>query len=281
MYGLLIQSIATLIKVKYGEETWELVRRKAKIEAQTFSTHQTYSETYISKIVKYLSETTGEKSEELMELMGTDFVNFISNYGYDRILRVLGRHLRDFLNGLDNLHEYMKNSYPKMKAPSFYVEKENATGLVLHYRTKRKGYVPYVKGLIKSVGQTFYNKEIEIEILSEKMEIDKVHVIFELKFDNRQFDESISSVSLNSQLKPAHHTFKEIKGETLFNIFPFHIIFKNNMIIASVGESIKKVLKNIENESISDIFNLVKPPVTFTWDNVGFKYNLSNFYEIL
>jgi guanylate cyclase, other len=270
MYGLLIQSIATLIKVKYGEEIWKLVRRKAKIDAQTFSTHQTYSETYITKIVKYLAEATGEKQDEVMEIMGADFVNFISNYGYDRILRVLGRHPRDFLNGLDNLHEYMKNSYPKMKAPSFYVEKENATGLILHYRTKRKGYVSYVKGLIKSVGTVFYDIEIEIDTLSEKMEADKLHVIFSLKFDNRHYDDSTSSLSLNSQLKPSHYTFKEIKGETFFSIFPFHIIFKSNMIITSVGESIKKVFQNIENEAISDIFNLIKPPVSFTWDNVSF-----------
>jgi len=36
---------------------------------------------------------------------------------------VLGRHMRDFLNGLDNLHEYMRFSYTKLKPPSFFVEK--------------------------------------------------------------------------------------------------------------------------------------------------------------
>lgn len=55
-------------------------------------------------------------------------------YGYDRILRVLGRHLRDFLNGLDNLHEYLRFSYPKLKPPSFFCEDETSEGLTLHYR---------------------------------------------------------------------------------------------------------------------------------------------------
>jgi len=84
-----------------------------------------------------------------MEELGTEFVNFVGQYGYDRILSVLGRHMRDFLNGLDNLHEYMRFSYAKLKPPSFFVEKESPTGLVLHYRSRRKGYTYYVKGQIK------------------------------------------------------------------------------------------------------------------------------------
>ena len=60
--------------------------------------------------------------------------------------------MRDFLNGLDNLHEYMRFSYPKLKPPSFFVEKESAEGIRLHYRSRRKGYTYYVKGQLKQVG---------------------------------------------------------------------------------------------------------------------------------
>jgi len=64
---------------------------------------------------------------------------------------VLGRNLRDFLNGLDNLHEYLKHSYPKLRPPSFFVDNETPFGLTLHYRSKRNGYMHYVKGQIKEV----------------------------------------------------------------------------------------------------------------------------------
>lgn len=36
---------------------------------------------------------------ELMGQMGESFVDFVGQYGYDRVLSVLGRHMRDFLNG--------------------------------------------------------------------------------------------------------------------------------------------------------------------------------------
>ena len=66
---------------------------------------------------------------------------------------MLGRHVRDFLNGLDNLHEYLRFTYPYMKPPSFYCEDETATGLKLHYRSRRKGFLHYVIGQIRAVGQ--------------------------------------------------------------------------------------------------------------------------------
>lgn len=67
--------------------------------------------------------------------------------------------MRDFLNGLDNLHEYMRYTYPRMRPPSFYVEKETAEGLILHYRSRRRGFVHYVVGqiteVLKVLGQLF------------------------------------------------------------------------------------------------------------------------------
>lgn len=88
---------------------------------------------------------------EFMDQMGVCFVSFVSQYGYDRVLSVLGRHMRDFLNGLDNLHEYLKFSYPRMKAPSFICENETKQGLTLHYRSKRRGFVYYTMGQIREV----------------------------------------------------------------------------------------------------------------------------------
>lgn len=88
-----------------------------------------------------------------MDQMGVYFVAFVSQYGYDRVLSVLGRHMRDFLNGLDNLHEYLKFSYPLMRAPSFICENETRHGLTLHYRTKRKGFVYYTMGQIREVSR--------------------------------------------------------------------------------------------------------------------------------
>ena len=123
MYGLLIESIAEFTKRVYGNAVWDSVRKKAKIDYYSFSTSQQYSETLMTKLIKCLAEVTEQNVNDLMETLGVEFVDYVGQFGYDRILRVLGRHMRDFLNGLDNLHEYMRFSYTKLKPPSFFVEK--------------------------------------------------------------------------------------------------------------------------------------------------------------
>jgi guanylate cyclase len=90
-----------------------------------------------------------------MEIFGKEFITFMGQFGYERILKILGRSLRDFLNGLDNLHEYMRYSYPKLRPPSFFVEKETQNGLILHYRTMRRGFSHYVIGQLKQVNHLF------------------------------------------------------------------------------------------------------------------------------
>lgn len=98
-------------------------------------------------------QVLGITEREFMDQMGVYFVGFVSQYGYDRVLSVLGRHMRDFLNGLDNLHEYLKFSYPRMRAPSFICENETRQGLTLHYRSKRRGFVYYAMGQIREVSE--------------------------------------------------------------------------------------------------------------------------------
>jgi len=73
-------------------------------------------------------QVLGVTEKEFFDQMGVHFVGFVGQYGYDRVLSVLGRHVRDFLNGLDNLHEYLKFSYPRMRAPSFICENETRQG---------------------------------------------------------------------------------------------------------------------------------------------------------
>ena len=47
----------------------------------------------------YWCQILGVSEQEIMEQIGKAFVDFVSQYGYDRVLSVLGRHMRDFLNG--------------------------------------------------------------------------------------------------------------------------------------------------------------------------------------
>ena len=66
---------------------------------------------------------------------GASFVEFFSNYGFEKILKVAGRNFRDFLYSIDQLHDSNRFTFPKMKSPLFFVESEDKRGAFLHYQS--------------------------------------------------------------------------------------------------------------------------------------------------
>ncbi|XP_019641303.1 PREDICTED: soluble guanylate cyclase 88E-like isoform X3 [Branchiostoma belcheri] len=273
MYGLLLESINDYLKGAYGEAVWKLIRERANVPHHSFVTHQVYSETVIPRLAKAASEVTGMNHDELMDVFGISFVTFVGQYGYDRILRVLGRQLRDFLNGLDNLHEYLRFSYPKLQPPSFFCEEETATGLTLHYRSRRKGFIHYVKGELRQVGKQFYQTDIEVEVLNHDETDDQTHIVFRLHFDNTAFKQNQQAdLRQEEELLP-------VRSELFFEVFPFNVVFTQDMVIRNVGVGLEAIMSDLEGKKINDCFRVVRPLVEFTWDNVLSHTN--NLFELI
>ena len=99
------------------------------------------------------------------------------------------------------------------------------------------------------------------------------HVVYQLHFKNDQFTYSNqkSSASMTSMRRINSHidTSLPIKSEIFFELFPFHVAFKKSMEIISIGDGLNQALTHAQGESIKDLFNLVRPLVAFTWENVN------------
>ncbi|XP_013793075.1 soluble guanylate cyclase 88E-like, partial [Limulus polyphemus] len=202
---------------------------------------------------------------QFLEGMGVFFVSFVSQYGYDRVLSILGRHMRDFLNGLDNLHEYLKFSYSRMKAPSFFCENESAKGLTLHYRSNRRGFLWYTIGQIKEVGRHFYKTDIRIDVIKEETVKNTHHVTMRLAFDNSAFklEEKHETANVDKAMMP-------IKAGLFLDIFPFCVVFDETFVIKSIGSSLQNVLSKVVGRKLLDIFDISRPIITdLTWKTVS------------
>ncbi|KAL1506676.1 hypothetical protein ABEB36_005999 [Hypothenemus hampei] len=272
MYGLIIENMAEYIKATYGEDKWEEIRRTAGVDQPSFSTHQVYPESLIPRLSKKAVQILKVSEKEFFDQMGVFFIGFVSQYGYDRVLSVLGRHMRDFLNGLDNLHEYLKFSYPRMRAPSFICENETKHGLTLHYRSKRRGFVYYTMGQIREVARHFYHKEMKIELVREELLFDMVHVTFQLTFDNRAF--TLASLTMTREEKHL-----PISASVLFEIFPFCIVFGSDMIVRSIGNSLMVILPDLLGKKITNWFDLVRPLTAFKFSSILNRTN--NIFELV
>ena len=99
-----------------------------------------------------------------------------------------------------------------------------------------------------------------------------MHVVYQLHFQNKQYAKILGSTSSkgSSISQKAMKIFKPIKSGVFLDLFPFYILFNKTLEIVSLGESIKFSIKNAVGECIKDVFNLTRPYIPFTWDDVSF-----------
>lgn len=88
--------------------------------------------------------------------------------------KVCGRFFCDFLTAIDSIHLQMMKTYPNMENPFMYVADEDVNGVLLHYRTSRQGYCPYLKGIFFKKFVIYWIKSfVTIKVFSFKL-----HMIF-------------------------------------------------------------------------------------------------------
>ena len=169
MYGLLLAGIRDAVVEKFGEEIWTHLITTLELPDFDFAIHEVYNDDIIPKIVDLLSELTKSTPEDIMEICGASFLCMLEKYGYTKLLTIMGRNLLDFFNGLDQLHDYLKFTYQKLKSPSSAVLHETRNGITLQYRSRRKGLrlEHYIKGFMKAVSDRVFKTKVKIDILSK------------------------------------------------------------------------------------------------------------------
>lgn len=213
---------------------------------------------------------SGIEANKILELFGEWFLDFCQEYGYGRILQVLGGTLRDFISNLDALHDHLSVVYPGMRAPSFRVsDREEDGALILHYYSTREGLEYIVIGLVRAIARKLLNTEISIEILKQK----------ERPGDDVQFViKEIHSPEISSHCKQTAcirpvteldllSPEPKISPATFCRVFPFHLMFGRGMEILQCGDSLSRVIKGINNRArltMPNIFELVRPRIEFT-----------------
>ncbi len=271
MYGLIFHNIQTFLIENFGQDTYDEIRKNAGLEEHVFCVHKQYSDDLITKIVASASEITCWSKDELLRGMGKRFPRFCGEYGYHKIMKTVGRNLKEFLNGLDHMHESLRYSYPGMRTPSFYCDQETESGLRLHYRSKRKGYVNYVRGQIEEIANYLFNIKVSVELESLEELAEGDHAVLRILFRNKVERRKVSTGV--GVLCPM------ISTELILQMFPFHMLFRKDLIMLGIGESLIKVLPDLSGQVLTDCFRLCRPAIALTWDNVRLIYHL--FYFVM
>ncbi|CAH8545840.1 unnamed protein product [Schistosoma mattheei] len=260
MYGLLLEGLRNFIITKWSTELWIEICNQANSPEIQFETRKVYDEALLPNLFQTSSKLLDIPEDEIKFGMGISFVEYVGGKGYQGILRVLGRELRDFLNGLDNLHEFLRSSYPKIRPPSFFCVNESRTGITLQYRSHRIGFVPFFCGWMTELSRVLYSKEMKVEIVGQKDRGKQVETILRLHFHNHSFTE------IDEELP--------VPAIVFFEAFPFNFVFNRGMKLLNIGRSMANALPNIVGKNVTDIFLLCRPVIPFTWDDIMLHTNI-------
>ncbi|XP_023225847.1 soluble guanylate cyclase 88E-like [Centruroides sculpturatus] len=270
MYGMLLESVQHYVRNEYGDVAWSRVLEEAGYKNVVFTTHQTYPDKLMIDLASACCHhiPINEKNAAFLRFFGKCFVRFFSHYGYDTLIRASGRHFRDFLHGIDNLHHQIRFSYPKMQSPSFYVESESVMGVVLHYRSKRVGFAEYVVGQLVQIAKTFYDLNLKVSILRNGPDNNGTgcHVVYELIFDNFPYRKD-QLVKENLQQLTGIQT---LSGLYLFRLFPFALAFDKTLTILQVGVKLMELFgrEEMANKPVKKYFMMHRPRVPLVWDQL-------------
>ena len=90
---------------------------------------------------------TGFKREAFLILIGEYIFHYLTRFGYDELVRLLGGNILEFVQNLDSIQNYLRDDYQDTIAPSFHCDEESVSDrMILHYYSHRPGYHPLIRG---------------------------------------------------------------------------------------------------------------------------------------
>lgn len=98
--------------------------------------------------------------------------------------------------------------------------------------------------------------------MKEEESLDMVHVVMLLKFDNSSYIDTTEETTPNADNLL-------ISSDVFFEVFPFHILFDENMFIKNIGSGLMAVLPDLVGMHVDEIFCVTRPLVEFNVDNVS------------
>ncbi len=180
MYGIVNNAIESLVKTNFGEENWQLVLKKSKIDIDYFLNSQPYDDEITFALAKAVSEVNKMPIEEVFHAFGEWWIIKTGQEKYGHLMEAGGSNLKEFLLNLPAFHNRILLLYPLLTPPEFKVTDVENNSLHLHYYSKRKGLQEFVYGLIMGLGK-MYETKVQILLVCSR-DYNSDHEIFKISW---------------------------------------------------------------------------------------------------
>ena len=169
MYGLVNKAVQDLVCSRFGEETWQAIKQKAKVDDAMFVSMEAYPDQVTYSLVGAASEVLKLTPDEILKAFGEHWILYTAREGYGDVLRMGGSSFLSFVQNLDNLHARVGLSFPELRPPEFRCSDIEPGSVRLHYYSTREGLGAMVIGLLEGLGKMF-NTELTIEHAAQRSE---------------------------------------------------------------------------------------------------------------
>jgi len=182
MYGLINNSLKSMIIEQFGEEQWQQVLSASGVPDDSFLTMRSYDDKITYALAGAASEVLGAPVDACLEMFGQYWVLETASKSYGMLLDAAGQDMLEFLGNMNALHDRITSTFLSYVPPEFFVESKDDHYLI-HYVSKREGLTPFVVGLLKGLATRF---DCELTILSQtEMPVDSgAHTVFAIEISN-------------------------------------------------------------------------------------------------
>ncbi|VDP97641.1 unnamed protein product [Trichobilharzia regenti] len=265
MYGLLFESLHKHTETTYGIKIWSQILLDVNGSQRIFQTNKIYKEDLYERLIQCLSRSLNLSSEVLYTENGKYFAKFLIDSGFQTVLKVMGKDFVDFLSNIDEIHKYLKRSYPSIHPPTFnVVEIESDHIIHLFYCTKRRKFVHFVKGQLISIAKLLFQLDIEVELVGEDYGnllpssfYTGMHFRIQCSNGKLQIKDDVSDIK---SLCLSQNIFESsLSRNELQLLIPFHLIINQHLRIIKVGKAFQRMNNNLEGQKFCDFFSITYP----------------------
>jgi len=161
MKGIINKGIQELVKVKFGAEAWDKVKKRAKCEEPFFLTIEDYPDQMTLALANAASEVSGLPLETVLIEFGEFWVSNIGAKSYPTFFNLAGKTAREFLLNMDRVHKLVTKNIANAKPPSFEYDELPDGRLLMHYHSERRLCL-VLRGLIQGVG-IYFDEKLQVK----------------------------------------------------------------------------------------------------------------------
>ena len=184
MYGLINNALREMITTQFGENQWRKVLDESGVPEDSFLTMRSYDDALTLSLVGAASKVLNTPIDKCLELFGEFWIKETAGKSYGLLIDATGQNMVEFLENLNGLHDRITSTFLDYKPPSFRIEALGVTSYKLHYESTRKGFTPFVVGLINGLARRF-DAEVTIDSQHDEPAGDGTHTIFMLEIGSR------------------------------------------------------------------------------------------------